>query len=527
MPTSRDLVIVGGGPAGLSAALAAARLGVDVTLLDSGAALGGQLWRQPAAAALPEHPAADPDSAAGRAGGADGARRALRVLRAVAGHPRVEVITGATVCRAGPGTGTGATFLVERAGDAWTLDARTVVLATGATELSLPFPGWDLPGVLTPGGAQALLKAHGVLAGSRILVAGTGPFLWPVAAGLTRAGARIVALVDAAKPLGAGRRLSGLARHPVLLGRAAGYLRDLAVAQVPVLAGRAVVAAHGRDAVESATVARLDERGRPRPDGRRTYTVDTLCVGWGFVPSVELARSIGCAEHRHPTWLGTPVAVDADQATSVPGVFAAGEVTGIGGAAMAWWEGTVAGAAAARELGTVHSGQFAARTRAARRWLRHARHAARLMDRGFPVPQGWPGWLTPDTVFCRCEEVTWQQISGVLDEGGGDVRTVKGLTRCGMGWCQGRICGPALRSAVALHLGRPPCAVGDLAGRPLASPIPLGLLERAAEPAGRDRPRPPESDRPGNDRPEGNRPEGNRPGSDQPGNNQPEGDRPG
>jgi thioredoxin reductase len=442
-------------------------------------------------------------------------------------HPRIEVVTGATVCLATPATaGAAARLFVERSGapgtagaptdgaqtvgaravEASIIEARTMVLATGASELSLPFPGWDLPGVLTPGGAQALLKAHGVLAGSRILVAGTGPFLWPVAAGLCRAGARVVAVVDAATLPGAGRRLAGLARHPALLGQAAGYLCVLAAARVPVLGGRAVVAAHGRDAVESVTVARL---GGPDASGRgvREYAVDAVCVGWGFVPSVELARSIGCAEDRHPTRPGSAVAVDADQATSVPGVFAAGETTGIGGAAVSWWEGAIAGAAAARALGAAPSARsraaqnWAARSwatqnpatqswatqsratpiRAARRRLRHARHAAGVLDRGFPLYQGWPDWLSADTVFCRCEEVTWQRIAAALDEGCVDLRTVKGQTRCGMGWCQGRVCGPAAQSAVALRLGRPPGEVGDLASRAIAAPVPIGLLSLADE----------------------------------------------
>ncbi|GAA5198743.1 NAD(P)/FAD-dependent oxidoreductase [Rugosimonospora acidiphila] len=460
MTTRSDLVIVGAGPAGLSAALAAAGAGVDVTVLDSNAAPGGQIWRQPASGAAGHPPAG----------------RAARALSAVAAHPRVEVLSDRTVSLAEPDAGSGGVLFVQGPDGGETIRARALVLATGATELSLPFPGWDLPGVLTPGAAQAMLKAHGVLAGRRILVAGTGPFLWPVAAGLRRAGARIVALVDGARQGSTGLRLAGLARHPALVGQAAGFLRALAAGRVPVLGGRVVVAAHGRDAVESVTVARLDGRGRIASEGRREYAVDALCVGWGFVPSVELARSLGCAETVHPNRPGSAVTVDADQATTAPGVFAAGEVTGIGGAVVSWWEGMIAGAAAAHALGALPRQGFAERTRVARRRCGDARHAARLLERAFPPYPDWTDWLTPETVFCRCEEVTWQRMVDALDEGGEDVRTVKGQTRCGMGWCQGRVCGPAAQLAVARRLGRAPGDVGDLATRPLAVPIPIGLL---------------------------------------------------
>jgi hypothetical protein len=262
---------------------------------------------------------------------------------------------------------------------------------------------------------------------------------------------------------------------PGKLREAAGYAATLARHRVPVRTGHAVIACHGGDRVQRATITRLDGQWRPVPGSRRELPVDALHVSYGFSPALELTRLLGCADAPHPDRPVAAVTHDEDQATSVAGVFAAGEVTGIGGAQVAELEGYLAGASAARYLGRLDPSGHA-RTAPVRARLRRARRFAALLDAAYPLRPGWLDWPDPETILCRCEDVPWAEAGRAVAAGARDIRAVKGLTRCGMGYCQGRICGPALQCAVAAAAGRPLADVGDLQGRPIITPVPLEVI---------------------------------------------------
>ena len=356
-----------------------------------------------------------------------------------------------------------------------------MVVATGASEVALPFPGWELPGVTTVGAAQALLKGQGVVAGRRVLVAGSGPLLLPAAAGLAEAGVHVVAVLEANRVTPG--RVAGavrLAPFSKKVSEAGGYARILGRHRVPVRAGYAVTAGQGDGRVEQATISRVDRDWRPVPGTGRQVPVDAVHVSFGFSPALELPRLLGCADLPQA---GRPAAAtwcDADQATSVPGVFAAGETTGVAGADVAELEGYVAGAASARYLGLIAGEPFNKRTSRVRSALERARKFARRLDDLYPWRAGGLDWPRPDTLVCRCEEVPWAAIGAAVADGARDVRAVKGVTRCGMGYCQGRVCGPALQQAVAAATGRGLSAVGDLGSRPLISPVALGTIAASA-----------------------------------------------
>ncbi|MFB7293046.1 FAD-dependent oxidoreductase [Actinacidiphila glaucinigra] len=429
------LAVVGAGPAGIAAALEAADAGLRVALVDAAPQAGGQFYRQPAPGLRARRP--------GALHHAWGTWRRLRGrLEAHIEAGRVTHLPGCQVWSLEPG------FTLHTL-EAGAIGADGVVLATGGYEKVLPFPGWTLPGVVTAGGAQAMLKGGLVLPGRTVVVAGTGPLLLPVAAGLAAAGARVAALAEAADP-------RDLLRHAtaVPLGKAvegAVYAARLARHGIRVRWRHTVVAAHGVDRVEAVTLA--------GPDGaRRRVACDALAVGHGLLPHTDLAGSFE---------------VDAEQRTPTPGVWAAGEVTGVGGAELALAEGEIAGRSAAARLRGGEPDPAAWAT-AARRRERLRRFAA-VLDAVYRLPGDWAeSAVTDDTVVCRCEEVPASAVrEAVRDLGAGDLRTVKLLTRAGMGWCQGRVCGPGVAAVAGCPFTDP--------GRPLARPVPLGLLAGQAD----------------------------------------------
>ena len=469
MATSRservhDVVVIGAGPAGLAAAARAAALGADVGVVDAAAVPGGQYWRQPVGEALS-------GEVAHLHHGLSRYRELAAQLSAIADaggyYPRHSVWT---VGRDAAGflvravTGTGAD---EREIG---ILGRRIVLAPGAYDRQIPFPGWDLPGVMTAGGVQALLKGHAVTAGQRVVVAGTGPFLLPVAAGLADSGATVVGVHEAASPLGWARHAGAVLRNAGKLGEGAGYARSLARHRVPVRTRSVVVEAAGEEALERVTVARVSRNGKVVPGTTTVLEADVLAVGWGFTPQLELPLALGC-DTRTDVDGSLVCVVDDEQRSSVPDVFVAGEACGVGGADLAVVEGEIAGTAAA---GAQVTDRKLLRRRASLRGFAAAMHAAH------PVPQGWTDRLPDETVLCRCEEVTVGRARESLGMGAEDARSAKLLVRPGMGWCQGRVCGYATACLMAEWTGTP-TSPSALAGRPIASPLRLGTLAAGEE----------------------------------------------
>jgi D-hydroxyproline dehydrogenase subunit alpha len=303
---SCDVLVVGGGPGGIAAATTAAEAGSDVLLVDEGGSLGGQIWR---------HAMEKPH----------GPFQALAWLERLR-RSKTRIETGACVVLRrvdGP-------FLAERDGKPVLVEAGKAILATGARERFLPFPGWTLPGVLGVGGAQALLKAGASFRGKRVVIAGSGPLLLPVAASLSRGGARIEAVAEQASGTNVAGFGLGLWRRPAKVSQAIRYRASFPGARYRT--GTWVAAAHGSTQIESVTLR----------DGGRTWTAqcDVLACAYGLVPNVELPRSLGCAVENGF------VRVDAEQRTDVPSVWAVGEPTGIGGVEKSLVEGEIAGLSA-------------------------------------------------------------------------------------------------------------------------------------------------------------------------------------
>jgi NADPH-dependent 2,4-dienoyl-CoA reductase/sulfur reductase-like enzyme len=363
---------------------------------------------------------------------------------------------------------------VSRSGESATVQARCTIIAAGAHERSIAFKGWDLPGVMTPGAAQTLVKHQSVVAGKRIVLGGSGPFLAPVAKTLIDAGANIVAIVEATRPSEWLRHAPHCWGHWERLREALAYRRMIARAGIPITFGARIVEARGRESVESVVVNACDRDGAVLPEARpQEIEADTVCVGYGFVPNIQLASALGCALDFDALRGGWIARHDEAMQTSSDSVFVAGEAAGIGGAYSALAEGKLAGLCAARKLGLDVSERAIAEVRRERA---HRRRFADALNAMFPVKPGYYRGIDDATLICRCEEVSAGEVRAAIAAWGDDVNCVKGHTRCGMGYCQGRICAASIDHLLAQALGRLPGASGAFTIRPPIKPVPVALL---------------------------------------------------
>jgi NADPH-dependent 2,4-dienoyl-CoA reductase/sulfur reductase-like enzyme len=452
-----EVVVVGGGPAGLAAAATAAEAGVDVLLVDDRAGLGGQYYKQPASSFVLDPAALDHQYAAGRA----------LIQRVAAAGVRVQ--SGVRVWGAdGPGR-----LYANGDGDRFDIRAERLILATGAYERAVPFPGWTLPGVMTTGAGQSLLRGYQVAPGRRVLIAGNGPLNVQLAAELVKAGGTVVGLVELARLLSPARALEALrmaASAPSLTWDGLGYLARLRRARVPVLTGRAVVRVEGDGRAERAVVARLDPAGLPVPGTEITLDADAVCVGYGFMPGNELARLLGLRHWIDPRTGGYVVDRSLSGQTRLAGVWVAGDGAEVRGAKVAESTGTLAGAEAAASLGRPAGDVTAIRSR------RHRQERfQRALWQAYRAPALFGQLASPDTIVCRCENVPLATIDAAVSE----VRStgaVKRLTRAGMGQCQGRFCGFVVTELVHGATGVAVHARSGFAPQPPLRPTPLWVL---------------------------------------------------
>ncbi|MBI6618282.1 NAD(P)/FAD-dependent oxidoreductase [Pseudomonas corrugata] len=381
-----DLLIIGGGPAGMAAALAAANSGVRIVLLDDNPTPGGQIWRDGPQAHLPVE-----------------ARRMRERLLACANvhcHTATRVIASAA----------DKTLLVENAEQGWLISYDRLILCTGARELLLPFPGWTLPGVTGAGGLQVLIKGGLPVRGERLVIAGSGPLLLASAATARHHGAQVLRIAEQARRTAVMGFAMQLPRWPGKSWQA------LSLFDARYRTGTHVLEALGRDTLEG---VRLLQQGQTVE-----LACDRLACGFGLIPNTQLGQALGCE------LAGQALAVDAWQATTRRDHYAAGECTGFGGSELALVEGAIAGHAAV--------GDTAA---AERLWTRRGRWQgfARALNDAFALDARLKGLPQGDTVVCRCEDVAYEALSGHADW-----REAKLASRCGMGACQGRVCGAAL-----------------------------------------------------------------------------------
>jgi NADPH-dependent 2,4-dienoyl-CoA reductase/sulfur reductase-like enzyme len=355
--------------------------------------------------------------------------------------------------------------------------AKQLILAPGAQEVPVAFPGWTLPGVMLGGAAQALMVSQRVLPGQSVVLAGAGPLQLKVASQFIDAGAEVVDILEASsKPPTSMENALRAFGHWGKMREGLEYWLKIKKAGTPYHPHQLPVRALGDGELEAVVVAQVDAEWRVRPGTERTLKADTLCLSYGFLPANQLPRLAGCESVYDAELGGWVTRHDDRQETTVPGIYVAGEAGGIGGADVAEEEGRIAAIAALQSLGHGKAEALRKSEEKSRLRLAEARKFSQLTREMMRLRPALFDLLTDETVVCRCEEVCARDVKAAIANGDPTLRGVKIRTRAGMGVCQGRMCGFLISQLIARQTG---VALGQIepdTPRPPVKPVPLSAL---------------------------------------------------
>ena len=448
----------------MNAAIEAAELGVPSCIIDEGNELGGQIFRNPHSRARQ----ASPELINPRGDELRSRIAELSHLIEVRSGSVVWGISGKNKVAIGK-DGLGTEFIEPKA----------MIIATGAYEYTPPFPGWTLPGVMTPGSVQILTKTMNVLPGKRVVVAGTGPLLYVVASQLVQKGIDVVEVIEATKRMAWTRFILTGWRAWDMYKEGLRYIAILKKAGVPIRYGRIVTRAEGDNEIQRIYHAPVDDDWNPDSKKEICTEVDTLCIGYGLQSRNYLAQMAGCDIEFNESGGGWVPLRDADLRTSRPDIFAVGDGAGVSGSRIAELEGKLVGINAAALIQTIDATLLKKRRQAILNPLNKIRPIQKLIAQITRIRSGLTKLVDTDTIVCRCEEVRWEEIKQAIKYGGHDFRTIKVMTRLGMGMCQGRFCWPAMSRMIANETDYEISEIGPARPRPPIRPLPLGVIASA------------------------------------------------
>ena len=462
---SPDVLVIGAGPAGLATAAVCAEAGLLVVLLDERAKLGGQYFKQPVDPLLREDQL-DSQFLEGRA------------LIQRARTSGVEVLTGASIWGAFAPNHLVAASTTHR----WVLKPKSLVIATGAYEKSFQIPGWTLPGVMTTGAAQTLLRSYQVLLGSKIFISGNGPLNIQMAAELIRAGGSVAGLAELGSPFKIKNIFTSLTLawySPKLVLNGLGYFFTLLRAKVPIYFSSAVIEASGTPLLSVVKVASITSDGSTSNSGVKLFRVDALALGYGFMPSNEIARSLGCKHAFDIQSQTLQVSRDNFGETSIKGVYVVGDSGGISGAQVAKANGIMAGYAIVESAGKVIPSALKREIKTAQRRYKRNLKFQKSLWKVFRGSLNLDQLSDSTTIICRCLSLSKEEISGEISEELLTAGALKRVTRAGMGICQRRYCSSFTIAKAAEKTQSTPSEYSGFAPQPPFKPTPIGIIAQS------------------------------------------------
>lgn len=457
-----DLLIIGSGFAGIVAASEFADTRIRVVVVDENLHIGGQLLRR-IPDKMGQYLRYSPDYV----------KRVGYSFIEAAKRNRIEILNNTRIIGVYPDR----KVLIERDGNkVEELDCGAIIMATGARERFLPFKGWTLPGVYSTGMAQVLMKSSAVLPAQRVVVAGSGLFLYSVAYELVKNGAEVPAVLEQSAMMDKVKLVPALAHQLSKVSEGARYLGRLFFSGAAIRYRQRVIEARGDGSLEKVVVARVDDNGRIMQGKEKIIPAEALAVGYGFVPNVELLQMAGCGLEYDVEKGGWIAVTDDRLETCVSSIYAAGEVTGIGGALKSVNEGQLAALSVREQIGDISTAQAEARRSRLLKERKHHMDFVRRFNGLYRIPSAAYEDIPDETIVCRCEDVTVGDIKSAVKMGLKTPAALKLAVRTGMGNCQGRTCGPILFDLLGGLGGLSPSELRPLTVRPPIKPVSIGAL---------------------------------------------------
>ncbi|MCK5056514.1 MAG: FAD-dependent oxidoreductase [Candidatus Aminicenantes bacterium] len=457
-----NVVIVGSGFAGIVAANILSESNLDIVLIDENIYIGGQLLRK-IPDKLSEYPVYHPDYVK---------KIGFKFIECLK-TKKVTIINRGVVIGIYPEK----KILVEvDEKEVITVNFDVILFATGARERFFPFKGWTLPGVYSTGLAQVLMKTSGVLLAEKILIGGSGLFLFAVAYETLRNRAGVTAILEQTAMLDKMKLISQLFHQFPKFVEGAKFLSKIFLSGVPVKFRRKIVEARGKESLQEVVTARVNKSGSIIPGTEKIHKTGALAVGYGFTANIELPQLAECKLDYSDAKGGWVVRVNDEMLTTREDIFAGGEITGIGGALKSINEGKTAALAILRRFDKIAEDDYFLRLKSLSRERKHHLKFGEYFNLLYKIPESTILDIPDETIVCRCEDVTMADIKKAVQADFNTPVSLKTAVRTGMGNCQGRICGPIIYDILSALTQKSPQEVGRFSVRPPVKPVSIASL---------------------------------------------------